>query len=247
MVLEMKDKIKMCIALSALILIIIGVLIVVLKYNIEGEKNMPYKLSKITIISTASGESEETSTTENTQWNLNVCQNNAVYFFIDKNTQTNEVIESVTIENIVVTKQPTKGTIKTFMPSSLDKSTFTYSNDFIVEDKLEYKGGTTSNPKTLEIANQGGSVLIGFSNTNIGSFTLDENVEVKHDGTLLTKVGATQEEVEFEVSCDLTIQVNKIKYKTNIKLNLPYDKICEEGRTTKEITDTSGFIFKRVK
>ena len=47
---NMKDKIKMSIAIAVLSIIIGIVFIIVLQYQIEGEKNMPYKLSKITVI-----------------------------------------------------------------------------------------------------------------------------------------------------------------------------------------------------
>ena len=50
-----KDKLKLSFALGALLVIIICVAIIVIEYQIQGEKNMPYKLSKITIISTAEG------------------------------------------------------------------------------------------------------------------------------------------------------------------------------------------------
>ena len=52
----MKDRIKMSIAISVLLVVIIVVILIIIQYQIEGEKNMPYQLSKITIISTAEGE-----------------------------------------------------------------------------------------------------------------------------------------------------------------------------------------------
>ena len=52
---SMKDRIKMSIAISVLMVVIIVVILIIIQYQIEGEKNMPYQLSKITIISTAEG------------------------------------------------------------------------------------------------------------------------------------------------------------------------------------------------
>ena len=52
----MKDGIKMITAISVLLIVIIAVIMIVIQYQVEGEKNMPYQLSKITIISTAEGE-----------------------------------------------------------------------------------------------------------------------------------------------------------------------------------------------
>ena len=125
-----------------------------------------------------------------------------------------ELLDSVTIDNINVTKQPAKGVVKVFMPNSLEGRTFTYDASYLVENGLAYKGGKTSNPKTLEICNQGGSAVIRFANTNVGSFVSNDDTEVQHNGTLLTKIGTTEEETKFQVNFDFIIQANKIKYKT---------------------------------
>lgn len=245
----MKDKIKSSLAIGILAIITIMVLMIVLQYQIEGEQNMPYTLSKITIISSAECELNTENAKENATWNLKINQNNDVYFFIDKNESAakDELIESLTIQNITVTKAPKKGEIKAFMPNGTEGSLFIYDEAYLVQDKLEYKGGAISNPKTLEIGSQGGSALIRFSDTNVGNFVSNENVEIKHDGTLLTKVGASEEDVKGQINFDLIIQINKIKYKANITINIPCEGICEEGTTTMEITDASKFVFKRIK
>ena len=222
----------MSIAISVLMVVIIVVILIIIQYQIEGEKNMPYQLSKITIISTAEGEQNTENPEESSKWNLSVNQNNDVYFFIDKNTDKDELLDSVTIDNIKVTKQPTKGVVKVFMPNSLEGRTFTYDASYLVENGLEYKGGKTSNPKTLEICNQGGSAVIRFANTNVGNFVSNDD---------------TEEETKFQVNFDFIIQANKIKYKTNITLSLPCENLLTEGTSNKEITDMSGIFFKRIK
>ncbi len=295
---DMKDKIKFCTAIGILLIIIIIVLMIVLQYQVEGEKNMPYQLSKITIISTAEGEqnkeentnvesgktteeqtttdenvenvedkntnnaegtesadnvennndneNNETSTEENHKWNLKIDQSNDIYFFIDKNSDSDDdILESLTIANVKVIKAPQKGIIRTYMPNSNDGRTFIYDDSYLVEDKLEYKGAKSSNTKTLEIGSKGGSAVIRISNSDIGKFVSDEDTEVKHDGTLITKIGATEKEISFKVSFDLILQINKIKYKATITLNLPEAGLSEAGTTTKEITD--GFVFKRIR
>ena len=244
---SMKDRIKMSIAISVLMVVIIVVILIIIQYQIEGEKNMPYQLSKITIISTAEGEQNTENPEESSKWNLSVNQNNDVYFFIDKNTDKDELLDSVTIDNINVTKQPAKGVVKVFMPNSLEGRTFTYDASYLVENGLEYKGGKTSNPKTLEICNQGGSAVIRFANTNVGNFVSNDDTEVQHNGTLLTKIGTTEEETKFQVNFDFIIQANKIKYKTNITLSLPCEKLLTKGTSNKEITDMSEIVFKRIK
>ena len=55
-----KEIIKAFVAITCIILVIIVVGLINFKYNIEGETNMPFTLSKITIVSTAEGvENEE--------------------------------------------------------------------------------------------------------------------------------------------------------------------------------------------
>ncbi len=211
---------------------------------------MPYTLSKITIISTAEGEQNALNDDDDTaKWDLTINQNNDVYLFIDKdeNATKDAVIEALTIQNIEVTKYPEKGEIKVFMPSSLDGRTFAYDSEFLVTEKLEYKGAAVSNPKTLEIGSQGGYAIIRFSNTNIGSYTSNEDEEIVHNGTLLTKIGVAQEQIQAKVKFDLILQISEIKYKASITINIPCDGICEEGTTTTEVADASQFVFKRIK
>lgn len=247
-----KDRIKMCLAVGTLAIIIIAVFIIVIQYQIEGEKNMPYTLSKITIVSTAEGE-QETKDQEN-KWNLNVNQNNDVYFFIEGNNEENdnedqELLESVTIQDIEITKVPTKGTVKIYMPNSETGRNFTYADEYLVKDSLTYKGGKTSNIKNLEIGSRGGSCVIRFSNTGIGNYISNDAEEITHNGSLITKLGVTEEEVSFTVNFNLILQINKIKYKANITLNLPCSNLTTEGTTTQEIlnTEENKIVFKRVK
>ena len=245
---KVKERIKLSLAVAVLAIIIMVVLIIVLQYQVEGETNMPFKLSKITIISTAEGE-EKTGEEDINKWDFNINQNNDIYFFIEsngENTKEEDLLESVTIENISITKSPTKGEIKTYMPNSEEGRTFTYNDQYLVQDKLEYTGSKNNNPKTLEIGSKGGSAVIRIANTNIGEYISNEDQEIKHDGSLITKIGLTEQDVNFQVNFDLILTINKIKYKTDITLDLPCENLCTEGTTTKEITDMSNIIFKRI-
>ena len=78
-----KQTIKMFIAISVLVLVFITVAIMMIKYEVEGEQNMPFNLSKMVVISTAEG--VENSEKSKTKWDLNICQNNDVYIYFDKN------------------------------------------------------------------------------------------------------------------------------------------------------------------
>ena len=241
-----KEKIKACIAIAVIVLAIIITGIISMKYYVEGETNMPFALSKITIVSTAEGVENE-GTQE--KWNLSIFQNNDIYFSIEKNdnNKEDEIIKSVSIENIQVLENPKVGQIKTYMPNSSDGRLFSYSDEYIVqENKLTFKGASKSNSKTLEIGNQGGTAVIRFANTQIGTYISNEDEEIKHDGSLLQKLNVQNEDVSFKVSFDVVINLKNKSYISNITLNLPCENdLIENGTCSKEITDK--FVFKRVR
>ena len=241
-----KEKIKACIAIAVIVLAIIITGIISMKYYVEGETNMPFTLSKITIVSTAEGVENEGA---QEKWNLSVFQNNDIYFSIEKNdnNKEDEIIESVSIENIQVLENPKVGQIKTYMPNSSDGRLFSYSDEYIVqENKLTFKGASKSNSKTLEIGNQGGTAVIRLANTNIGTYVSNEDEEIKHDGSLLQKLNVQNEDVSFKVSFDVVINLKNKSYVSNVVLDLPCEgDLIEQGTCSKEITDK--FVFKRVK
>lgn len=242
---DKKEKIKACIAMAIIIIIILLSIIFSIKYQVEGESNMPFKLSKITIVSTAEGNENEGA---KEKWNMSIYQNNDIYFSIEKNDKYNkeELIDNISIENIKIIQNPELGEIQVFMPNSSDGRLFSYSEDTIVKDnKLTYKGASKTNNKSLEIGNQGGTAVIRFANTKIGDYVSDNDEEIKHDGTMLTKTQATNENIKFKVNFDLIINLKNVKYKTNISLDLPCEEnLLEKGTCSKEITD--NFIFKRI-
>lgn len=239
-----KQMIKLCIAISVLAIIFIIVGTIMIKYEVEGDKNMPFNLSKIMIVSTAEGIESK----GNNKWNFDLYQNNDIYFYIDKNNDyhgDNNYIEKIRIENIQITEAPKVGEIKAYMPNSLEGRIFNYEDKYIIEEKLEYKGASKSNPQTLEIGNQGGKVLIRFTNANLGRYSSNDDKEIIHDGTLLNKLKLTQEDIKYAVSFDFIIELRNHKYKANIKLDLPHGDIIEKGTESAEIIDMSDIIFKR--
>lgn len=240
-----KEKIKACIAIAVIILAVLITGIITMKYHVEGETNMPFTLSKITVVSTAEGVENEGS---EEKWNLSIFQNNDIYFSIEKNESNKDeaMIESISIENIEVVESPKIGQVKTYMPNSLDGRLFSYSDEYIVqENKLTYKGANKSNSKTLEIGNQGGTAVLRFANTQIGKYISNEDEEIKHDGSLLSKTEANMEDLKFKVKFDFVINLKNKSYVSNISLELPCkDTLIEEGTCSSEITDS--FVFKRV-
>ena len=162
-----KEIIKAIIAVAFLIILLIIVGLIMIKYSVEGEKNMPFYLSKMTIISTAEGVENADSTEK---WNMNIYQNNDIYFSIEKNENAdeNEAIKSVSIENIQITKTPIIGEIKSYMPNSGEGRVFTYTENYVIQNQsLTYQGGTQTDLKMLQIGNQGGNIAIRFTNTGI--------------------------------------------------------------------------------
>lgn len=240
-----KQTIKLCIAVTIFAIIIILVAAIMIRYQVEGDKNMPFNLSKIIMVSTAEG--NETDGEE--QWNFNVLQNNDIYIYIDKNENykgKEKSIQSVRLENINISKTPQKGEIKVYMPNSVEGRLFDYSDEYLIqENKLEYKGATESNTQALEIGSNGGNLLLSFSNVGLGTYSSDEDEEITHDGTLLKRLDVSNEEIQFEANFDLVITVENCSYRANITLQLPCGDITEEGTCSLERTDFIDLVFKR--
>ena len=127
-----------------------------------------------------------------------------------------------------------------------DVSKYIYSEEYKIENSLEYQGGLNTNAEVLQINNQGG--LIGFSVTsdNIGEYVFTENEVLPSDGRLLSKAYINSDDIKFEVSFDIIIETNENhRFKTNMKLDLPTGNILEEGVGTLEDTELTNVIFKR--
>lgn len=241
---QLKDKIKTAIAVAVLILLIFIAIIITYKYSIEGEVNMPFRLSKIVIGSMVVSSDNQIT---NDGLESEIVQNNGIYFDIRKNEeyQKNATIKSIEICNIQITRPPKKGYIRTYIPNTTDNKKFTYSDNYILEgDSLTYKGASKSDTTTLEINNQGGIIGIAFGNIKLGSYNIMSE-ETIIDGTMLKNMDITDEDIKFTVNFDFIINTNGKRYKTNINLNLPPSEITQSGKSSLEITDTSKYIFKR--
>ena len=71
----------MIIIIIAVILFFFG--ITVLRYSVEGEKNMPFVLTKISVISQVDGKEKEAVDTAN-RWAFDVLENNDIYLYANK-------------------------------------------------------------------------------------------------------------------------------------------------------------------
>lgn len=243
---KIKEKVKTAIAFIILVILIFIAIVVTYKYNVEGETNMPFKLSKIVIGSMVVSSDNPIA---NDVLENEIVQNNGIYFEIKKNEKYEKeaTIKSIEISNIQIIKKPQKGDIKVYMPNTTENKKFTYSDNYILEgNSLTYKGASRSDTTNLEINNQGGIIGIAFGNNKLGTYNI-MNEETIIDGTMLKNMNITDEDIKFTVNFDFIINTNGKKYKTNIKLDLPPAEITKTGKSSLEVTNTSKYIFKREK
>ena len=215
-----------------------------LKYNVEGEGNLPFYVSKISIISNVEGNDIEDSTNK---WNLQVNQNNDIYVYIEKNDQYNktEIIESVKIDNIKINKENNTGKVKIYKPVIDEKRMFINKVENEVNEII-YNGDLESNVKEQKISNQGGKVAFRYAINNVSQYISENDSEIDHS-KLLKLTNIKPEDLQTKISFDITIKLKSGKiYQTTIELDIPSQDIIEEGTKGKEITDLNNIIFKRI-
>lgn len=240
---EIKNFIKRHIAIFTVSLIAIIVLSVIIKYNVEGETNLPFEISKIMIISTAGGKEREDT---EYNWNLDVLQINDIYIDIikNKNYHEKEIIDKVIINNFKIESYPLKGQINLYRPTN-QNDIFNNEEQYKIEKEIEFIGNEISELENLKIANQGGLIFLRVVNTGIGTYTSDETEEVNHDGTLLSKIGISNEDIKFSISFDISIELKSNKqYKATITLQMPNGNLIEEGTTNYQL-NKNEIVFKR--
>lgn len=232
----------MIIVIIAVILFIVGILI--LRYNVEGETNMPFNLTKITVVSSQEGVDK---TVTDFKWAFDLYQTNDIYLYIDKNDkyEKQETIQSIKIDNFNIEAQ-NKDNIKMYKPDAESQNTiFKYKEEDIV-DNIEYLGDLESDLKNMKISNQGGIVAFRCANNNIAEYKSNDE-EINHM-QLLKNAGIANEQLEIKLQFDLKILTQSGKnYKASVELDLPEGNVIDEGTTSKEITDLENIIFKREK
>ena len=136
-----KKIIRIFTAILITILIATIIALLILKYNVEGEDNLPFELSKIMVISTAEGKDIQNEQTEN-KWNLKLSQNNDIYLEISKNKNYEEVeiIDQIIIDNLQIVEKPNIGTIKIYKPTEKENITYENTEENEIKEKIEYTG-----------------------------------------------------------------------------------------------------------
>ena len=231
-------------AYAVIIVLIIAVIaLLILKYEVEGEQNMPFKLSDIIVLSNAEGYQEKES--KEYKWDTEIYQTNDIYLNIEKNKNYKEtqIIKSIEIENIKINETPKVGEFAFYRVASNDKSLFNYKEDYKINEKIEYIGDIKSDLSNLKISNQGGTIILRAVNKTGKEYKSNEK-EFEHSGKLLKEVKLLNEEIKSIISFDLIINLeSEISFKANIKLELPVGDIIKEGYASTEITE--NIVFKR--
>lgn len=250
----MKDKLKRFINTKQFHICMVGFIMffilfmagmISLKYNVEGEMNLPFYLSKMSVISSIEGIDVEDSINK---WNLAVNQNNDIYLYIKKNDEykDTEIIKSIELNNFNIEQKPKIGEIKLLKPDNNAESVIFKNISENEVDKIEFIGGMESNIKDLKISNQGGLVVFRYSINNIGNYISNNDEEINHS-ELLKKISIDNNDLKFKVTFDIFINLNSGKtYKSNIELELPIDDIVNQGIQSKEYTDLTNIVFKRM-
>lgn len=241
-----KKTIKKYAFIAFLIIIIIVSLLLMVRYQVEGETNMPFQLKKIIVKSTIDAKNRES---ENL-WDVELAQNNDIYIYIEQNDnyKHEESIKSIKLENIKTVNQNKIGTLSILLPTSNDvKTAYKESNVDYINKSIEYTGNSIDNMEKQEICNKGGVVAFRIANSNIGEYVSNEGTELSYNGTLLQKANINEEDLKVTVKMDLLVEtVSSKKYKTTIDFELPAKTFGESGIVDKEITDFSDLVFKRI-
>ena len=239
------EMIKLAIVLFVLVVAFGIVIIQMLIYTQEGEKNMPFNLTEIIVVSSAEG-IDKSENPDNYKWNLDIMQYNDIYLQISKNEDydRNAYIESVRLENFSFST-PKIGNTRIYMPNSTEERLFSYDDNFLINRTLTYNGADESNSKTLEISSQGGKILFRAANTDVGDLVSNENLEIAQDGTIISNTSVTMEGLKYNISFDLVIDTNITTYRGNISLELPCGDIISNGTAQLDEKDCSNIIFKR--
>ncbi len=218
--------------------------ITLLKYQVEGEKDMPYVFKQMVLISTANGEN---TPNDEYKWNINVYQNTDIYFEIARNTEykTNENIKNVKIQDInIVQKSEFKP--NAYIPSAEGTEMFNYTDENIAGQEIEYTIDKNKDAKTRKLTTEGGIIALSFCIPNIGVYQGNDD-KISYDGTLLSKIGITKDQISYNVSFSLIIETESNKqYKADINLELPPEDITQTGIIKIENEELTDLVFKRI-
>ncbi len=243
----MKKYVKKILFGLFIALILFIALMIVINYNEEGEKVLPFKLSKIVIVSAINGNSK---TGSDTIWDIDLNQINDFYISVAPENNTNkETIKSITLKNFKISPEDVVGNKKILTPTGeLGATLYSNSEENYKDSEIVFDGGAIDDLKSKQIGNMGGTIAFRYELENIGNFKGNDETEIKYDASILQKVGLDVQNLNTEISFDLLIKTSKnISYKGNIKLQTPVGNLAENPSGEKVIEDFNNVVFKRVK
>lgn len=228
-----------------LILIFCTTFFIMYKYHVEGEKKLPFNITKLVVVSSAKTEDLELN---EDMYQANVLQKNDIYIAIEKNKEyeKQEAIKKITFNNFNVIKQGEKGIVK-FYRTSQKENKFEYVENYEIQESVDYIGAkeTNLNIENMTIGNQGGLLELSFVIDELGKITYSENDNIITDGTLLKRLNLNNEDIKCKVSFDMLIElVGGKTFKTILSLELPIGDIVKDGVETNEF-DVTKLVFKR--
>ena len=209
----MLDKIKrftktkmfhLCMVIVIIAVILFAVGIIALRYAVEGETNMPFELSKITVISSSEGKDK---VVEASKWAFDINQNNDIYLYIEKNDNSNkqEIIKEIEINNINVEKNTEKGEIKIYKPTTAEEATIFSNKEENEIQSIIYTGDLQSDLKQQKVSNQGGIIAFRYGLNNVSEY-LSQEEEINHS-ELLKKSNVTEEDLKAKLIFDIIIRL----------------------------------------
>lgn len=246
--LKRKNRIIHIYIISVILVIALStVFFIMYKYNVEGEKNLPFNITKLMIISSA--ETKNFEKQEN-NYQADVIQKNDVYIAIEKNEnyKKTDTIKEIIFKNFGIIEQAKTGKIKIYRTSEAT-NTFEYIEKYLINNEVIFIGGkeTNLNQEQMTIGNQGGLLKISITLEDLGKLIYTENENIESNGKLLNKLNLKSEDVQTKLSFDVIIKLNSgNKFKTNIVLNLPTGDIVNEGVCTMDDTNVEKLVFKRI-
>lgn len=241
---ERKSLVKRCLFLVLLAIIFLVVIFIMAKYEEEGEKEIPFDISKILLVSSVDGVAKENETSI---WDIEVSQVNDVYVYLNRGENKEETIKSVSFQNFKNNLNP-EFSFKVYRPTGDLEKLYTYSEEDYRNSTIEFLGTIKDDMKNLEIANIGGMCGFRVANENLGEFISNEETEeVVYDGKLLEKIGVTEQDIKLQISFDIIIETDDgIKYKGTIVVDMPGENLIQDGKSTIEINNFENVIFKRI-
>ena len=234
-----------CIVFVIIIAIIFVAIMLILHYDVNGETNMPFFVSKISIISTVDGKDVENN---EAKWDIKVIQNNDVFVYIEKNEEykKQETIDNITIDNITVKSEPSMGEIKIYKPILNETTMFKNLEENEIQEVV-FNGAKATDTRNLEISNQGGTISFRCANNSVGEYFSNDDEQISYE-QLLQKMNIEESNLKATISFNISIKLNSGKtFKAeNIEIEVPNEDIVKQGTVGLELTDLQNIIFKRL-